>query len=102
MNIKTIVAFEDLFSLYEVWGMCLLIQPSTIEPCAWHMNASSTDRQVLEGKILIFWDDLSNKALYDGYGPALMDVGLSKIWKCMSIPGKLIEKLAFLFVIFLF
>lgn len=66
------------------------------------MNASSTDGQIFERKILILWDDFSNKPLYDGYSPALMYFGLSEILKGISIPGKLIEKLTFLPVILLF
>lgn len=102
VNVKVIVAFEYLFSLYKIWGMRLLIQSSTIESGAWHMNASTTDRQIFEGKVLVFWDDFSNKTLYDGYGPALMDLRLSEILKGVSVPSKLIEKVAFLFVILLF
>ena len=53
MNVDLIMAFEDLFRFYEIGRMGLFIQPAAVETSARHVDASSADREILIGEVLV-------------------------------------------------
>lgn len=53
VNVYLIMTFEYLFCLYEIGRMSLLIKSTTVEASPRHMDAPSTDREILISEVLV-------------------------------------------------
>ena len=86
MRKQIVMAYEYLLCLYEVRSIAILIYPSTIEPRSRHELTPSTNRTIIERKVVIFTKDFLHKTLNHWYPPAHRQVIVSKHHQHILIP----------------